>query len=88
MCFNGTKIVVRLIVGIPSAVVMLAMLYCVRIMRENDEERSKGAFLIRTYGKLYSFFDRFYPWLRKDSDSTELRPMGSQTPPVPQLSNV
>ncbi len=88
MCFRGTQNVVRLTIGITSAVVMLAMFYCVRQMRDNDEERSKGAYLIRYYRRLYSLFERYYPGLRKNTDLGGPRAAGSYTPPVPQVSNV
>lgn len=92
MCFDGTQEAVHLIVGIPSAVIALVMVFCIYTMRSNDEERSAGPFLVKYHQKLRSFYDRYFPqfWGRRvDSDSAELQALPQpQAPSITQISHV
>ncbi|KAF5359533.1 hypothetical protein D9756_003357 [Leucocoprinus leucothites] len=88
MCFNGTREVVRLFVGIPSAVFLFVMVYCVYKMRANDEERSESP-LVRSYEKLrqvYWLYTRRRSWRRESTEFDEMP--NPQTPSIPQTPNV
>ncbi|KAF5359236.1 hypothetical protein D9756_003356 [Leucocoprinus leucothites] len=91
MCFDGTREVVRLFVGIPSAVFLLVMVYCIYKMRANDEERSKRSErpLVRPYARLRQlnwFYTKPRSWRRESIELDEIP--NPQTPPIPQTSNV
>ncbi|KAJ3568479.1 hypothetical protein NP233_g5680 [Leucocoprinus birnbaumii] len=90
MCFNGTQKVVQLVIGIPSAVFLLVMMYCIYKMRANDEERSGESTLLKLYTKIkdrYQIYSKPRSWRR---NSTELENIPDSRPPSASIhqSNV